>query len=348
MKLSGLRQWSPGSDGKLVGGYWAVVVPVLLLQYVADTGWMWWRVLPVVAVTVLLDTAMVAVLVERFLPLFLSRKWWRGLVQLPVLLLLSGGLYLVLYGCLLGHRIDLSGGRLVLGVVAHAKSYGLLAVLLTGKRYVGLQQMLLRTRQAQTESELRNLKAQLDPHFLFNNLNVLRGLIQHDPAEAHEFLNRFAALYRFLIRYKDEDVVPLSEELQFAQEYIYLLRHRFGAAYEFREEIAASANLGQLLVVPGTLQLLVENAIKHNAGDEENPLVITIVVAPVALTVSHPHRPKLTAVESMGTGLANLRERYRLLFGRSIEVAQSPILFTVTVPVVPLGKTGPLAQRTHA
>ena len=338
-----MRRWGANSDIQLVGGYWAVVAPVLLLQYVSDTGWAWWRVLPVVAVTVLLDTAMVAVLVERFLPLFLSRNWWRGLVQLPVLLLLSGGLYLLLYGSLLGHRIDFSGGRLVLGVVAHAKSYGLLAVLLTGKRYVQLQQTLLRTRQAQTESELRNLKAQLDPHFLFNNLNVLRGLIQHDPAEAHEFLNRFAALYRFLIRYKEEDVVPLSEELQFAREYIYLLRHRFGTAYDFREEVVSAARLQQLLVVPGTLQLLVENAIKHNAGDEENPLVITIAVTEATLTVSHPRRPKLTAVESMGTGLANLRERYRLLFGRGIAVEQSPSIFAVTVPLVPLGQIGSAA-----
>ncbi|RSK35220.1 sensor histidine kinase [Hymenobacter metallilatus] len=343
MKLTGMRQWGTGSDAKLIGGYWAVVGPVLLLQYVADTGWGWWRVLPVLAVTVLLDTTMVAVLVEWFLPLFLSRSWWRGLLQLPLLLLLSGSLYLLLYGSLLGRGIDLSGARIVLGVVAHAKSYGLLAVLLTGKRYVELQQTLLRTRQAQTESELRNLKAQLDPHFLFNNLNVLRGLIQHDPAEAHEFLNRFAALYRFLIRYKEEDVVPLSEELQFVREYIYLLRHRFGAAYSFREEIADTVGLPRGLVVPGTLQLLVENAIKHNAGDEENPLLITIMITEAALTVAHPRRPKLTAVESMGTGLANLRERYRLLLGRNIEVEQSPAHFTVTVPVVPPGRMGAAA-----
>lgn len=336
MTYSWLRHRVIDSDSRLVGGYWAVVAPVLVLQYVADTGWNWWQVLPVVAVTVLLDTAMVAVLVERLLPLFLSKHWWRGLAQLPLLLLLSGGLYLLLYGNLLGHHIDLSGWRIVLGVVAHAKSYGLLAVLLTGKRYVELQQKLLHARQAQTESELRNLKAQLDPHFLFNNLNVLRGLIQQDPAEAHEFLNRFAALYRFLIRYKDEDVVSLSEEMQFAREYVYLLRHRFGEAYAFREEIADTVDLQQLLVVPGTLQLLVENAIKHNAGDDENPLLITIAVTATTLTVSHLCRPKLTVVESMGTGLPNLRERYRLLFGCSIDIAPGPSAFAVTIPVVAL------------
>ncbi|TPG67097.1 histidine kinase [Hymenobacter nivis] len=104
-------------------------------------------------------------------------------------------------------------------------------------------------RQSQTESELRQLRAQIDSHFLFNNLNVLRGLIQHDPAEAHAYLNRFANLYRFLIRHKDDDFVTLAEELQFVYEYVYLLRHRFGAAYGFRQELPAAAELRRLLVV---------------------------------------------------------------------------------------------------
>ena len=126
-------------------------------------------------------------------------------------------------------------------------------------------------RQSQTESELRQLRAQIDSHFLFNNLNVLRGLIQHDPAEAHAYLNRFANLYRFLIRHKDDDFVTLAEELQFVYEYVCLLRHRFGAAYGFRQELPAAAELHRLLVVPGTVQLLVENSIKHNAGDDDDP-----------------------------------------------------------------------------
>ena len=88
-------------------------------------------------------------------------------------------------------------------------------------------------QKAQTESELRNLKAQIDPHFLFNNLNVLRGLIQQDPAEANEYLGRFANLYRFLIRHKDDDFVPLADELRFVDEYVYLLRHRFGTGLRF-------------------------------------------------------------------------------------------------------------------
>ncbi|QIX61069.1 histidine kinase [Hymenobacter sp. BT18] len=322
------------SDARLVLAYWAVVAPVLLLQYVSDTGWSGWRALPVVLVTVLFDTVTVAVIVSQFLPLFLERKHWSRLGQVPVFLLVSGGLYLIVYGSLLGHRIDLSGMRIVLGAVAHAKSYGLLAVLLTAKRYFDLQQKLLQVRQAQTESELRNLKAQLDPHFLFNNLNVLRALIQHDPAEANEFLNRFAALYRFLIRYKDEDFVPLTEELRFVEEYIYLLRHRFGTAYDFRQTFPEGIDLDRLLIVPGTLQLLVENAIKHNAGNDDEPLLITISVTETTLAVTHSRRPKLTPVDSTGTGLANLRERYRLLGNREITVTATATTFAVAVPLV--------------
>jgi len=207
-----------------------------------------------------------------------------------------------------------------------------------------VQKRLLQTQKAQTESELRNLKAQIDPHFLFNNLNVLRGLMQHDPAEANEYLTRFAALYRFLIRHKDDDFVPLPNELRFVDEYIYLLRHRFGAAYAFRQELLPAAELARLLVVPGTLQLLVENAIKHNAGDDDAPLLITIRATDTALLVEHPRRPKRTAVDSMGTGLANLRERYRLLAGQEITVTATAATFAVAVPLVAQARPWPAAQ----
>lgn len=253
---------------------------------------------------------------------------------MPVFVLVSGWAYLGLYSYLFEHSPAWSFTRVVLHAVAHAKSYGLLAVLLTGKRYLGLQKKLLRAQQAQTESELRHLKAQLDPHFLFNNLNVLRGLIQQDPAAANEYLNRLAALYRFLIRHQHEDVVGLTEELRLADEYIFLLRHRFGQAYEFGQHLPPDDDLRTLVVVPGTLQLLLENAIKHNAGNEDHPLVIEIEVTAATLKVHHALRPKLTPVESAGTGLANLRERYRLLFDQEIQVNATADAFSVTVPLL--------------
>ena len=332
------------SDLGLVVAYWLVVAPVLLLQYRADNGASFGQVLPEVGTTVLFDTATVALLVGVLLPLLLSRRRWLGLALLPGFLLLSGAGYLVLYGRLLGHLTELSGARLVLGAVAHAKSYGLLAVLLTGKRYFEAQRHVLLLQKAQAESTLRNLKAQLDPHFLFNNLNVLRGLIQEDPAAANEFVTRLAALYRFLIRHQHEDVVPLAEELQFADEYVFLLRHRFGAAYEFQQQLPPTAEVAELLLVPGTVQLLLENAVKHNAGDEDAPLLISLEATATALTVHHARRPKRTTVESAGTGLANLRERYRLLFQQEIRVEALADTFTVTIPLLRQARRTQAAQ----
>lgn len=336
MKISLPAPRPSRSDLLLLAAYWLVVAPVLVVQYRADNGASTGRVLPEVVATVLFDTAAVALLVGGLLPLLLNHRRWLGLALLPLFLGVSGGAYLFIYSYLRGRAVSFSEGQLVLGAVAHAKSYGLLAVLLTGKRYFEAQQKVLQLRQAQTESELRHLKAQIDPHFLFNNLNVLRGLIKHDPAEAHEYLNRFAALYRFLIRHKDDDFVTLAEELQFVDEYVYLLRHRFGAAYEFRQELPTAAELHRLLVVPGTVQLLVENAIKHNAGDDDDPLRITIGATAGALRVAHPRRPKRTAIDSLGTGLANLRERYRLLAGQEIVVTATAATFAVAVPLVAL------------
>ena len=128
--------------------------------------------------------------------------------------------------------------------------------------------------------------------------------------------------------------MSLAEELQFADEYVYLLRHRFGRAYAFSQELAPDVDPAQLLVVPGTVQMLLENAIKHNAGDEDAPLLIGLAATATGLTVHHVRRPKLTPVDSAGTGLANLRERYRLLFGQEILVTATAAAFTVAVPLL--------------
>ena len=334
------------SDLILVATYWLVVAPVLLLQYRTDHGEGAWQVLPQVGATVLFDTATVALLVGSILPLLLSKQWLLGLALLPLFLLLSGSAYFILYDHFFepSVAVSLSGTRIVLGAVAHAKSYGLLAVLLTGKRYFEAQRHVLLLQKAQAESALRNLKAQLDPHFLFNNLNVLRGLIQEDPAAANEFVTRLAALYRFLIRHQHEDVVPLAEELQFADEYVFLLRHRFGTAYEFRQQLPPAAEVAELLLVPGTIQLLLENAIKHNAGNEDAPLLISLEATTTALTVHHARRPKRAPVESAGTGLANLRERYRLLFQQEIRVEARADSFTVTIPLLRQARRAGAAQ----
>lgn len=333
MTFSPTAQRPSRADLLLVAAYWLVVAPVLLLQYRADTGWDAWRVAPLVGATVLFDTATVAVLVGGLLPLFLGARRGLGVGLLPLFLLLSGGAYISLYGHLLGNSAAFSGARIVLGAVQHAKSYGLLAVLLTGQRYFAAQRRVLLLQKAQAESELRSLKAQIDPHFLFNNLNILYALIQQDQQLASHYLSCFAALYRYLIRHKDDDFVSLAEELKFVDDYIYLLTHRFGQAYSFHRVLLPGASPEGRFVVPATLQLLVENAVKHNRGDDDNPLAITISVRADTVSVRNQIRPKLSPVDSAGTGLLNLRERYRILANRELRIRQDDF-FEVLVPVL--------------
>ena len=329
-----LMQRPSRSDAFIVLVYWLLAAPLIFFSYLQQFGV--GRAVAGILYTISFDTLAVYVLVFGLLPLALARRNAATVLGvLAVFVVFDAHLYWLGYGLLFDTKsLQWSFLAILNAVMQHTKSYGMLGILMAGKRYFDLQKRLLQTQQAQTESELRNLKAQLDPHFLFNNLNVLRGLIQHDPAEANEYLNRFASLYRFLIRHKDDDFVTLAEELRFVDEYVYLLRHRFGGAYDFRQTLPEAAELNQLLVVPGTLQLLVENAIKHNAGDEENPLLIEIEASDTELSVHHPRRPKLTPVDSIGLGLANLRERYRLLFGQEIGVEDTAVEFRVTVPVL--------------
>jgi len=322
------------SDLVLVAAYWLVASPLLLIQYQANTGAGAGRALPLVAATVLFDTATVALLVGGLLPLFLGGRPWLGVLLLPLFLLLSGGAYVSLYDYLFGYGSALSVNRVLLGTVLHAKSYGLLAVLLTGKRYFEAQRHVLQLQKAQAESELRALKAQLDPHFLFNNLNVLHLLIGQDAAVAGHYLGCFANLYRYLIRHRDADFVTLAEELQFLDDYVYLLRHRFGAAYAFETTLAPGLDPARLHTVPGTLQILIENALKHNSGDDDDPLPISLIVSPQSLRVHNPQRPKHTRPEPGGTGLRNLRERYRLLAGQPVQIDSSAADFAVTVPLL--------------
>ena len=336
------------SDGFLVLIYWLLAAPIIFFSYSHE--YVLERAVAGIAYTMVLDSTAVYLLVFGFLPLVLTRRNpFIILAGLVVFVLIDAHFYWAGYEVLFrtGEPLHWSVLGLLNAVMQHTQSYGMLGILLAGKRYADVQRRLLLTQKSQTESELRNLKAQIDPHFLFNNLNVLRSLIQQDPAEANEYLGRFANLYRFLIRHQNDDFVPLEDELRFVDEYIYLLRHRFGTAYAFQQELPPAADCARLLVVPGTLQLLVENAIKHNAGDEDAPLLITIRASTAALVVEHPRRPKRTPVDSLGTGLANLRERYRLLTDQEVRVVNTAAAFSVTVPLLAPAHRPPDALSTQ-
>lgn len=224
--------------------------------------------------------------------------------------------------------------RVLYGLIDMGSECGVLLAMFAMKQSVEANNRFMRAEKEKRERELRLLQAQIDPHFLFNNLNILDVLIEQNPTEARAYLKHLAALYRYLIRHKDEDVVPLSEEWAFAQDYIYLLQQRFGKAYFFEKELKIN-NLDNYLIPPGALQSVIENAVKHNQGDDRLPVRIRLSAWPDRLEVRNTFRPKPSTGRSEGTGLANLRARYELLGELGLQAGQSEGEFVACLPLIP-------------
>jgi two-component system LytT family sensor kinase len=196
-----------------------------------------------------------------------------------------------------------------------------------------MRENLLLAQRAQVETQLKLLQQKVDPHFLFNNLNVLSALIERNPAAASEFVTHFTHLYRYILQHMDAEIVSLDEELAFTQNYIYLMEQRFGHAYRFEVSLVTEQVMDRM-IIPTVLQGLIENAVKHNEGSTRLPLPIKIVMDGDYLMVSNHLRPKTSVSCSAGTGLENLQARYRLLTDKPIEVSREAESFAVKVPLL--------------
>src|SRR5690554_2180150 len=190
-------------------------------------------------------------------------------------------------------------------------------------------QQLANYNQALAESRINHLKTQLNPHFLFNNLNVLDQLIEEDKEQASEFLNEFAEIYRYVLQASDKEIINLSEELEFAKQYFKLIQHKYGNAYQFKIEYYKATGF----VVPLSLQLLIENAVQHNLGTVENPIFIEVVIDD-AITVKNNIKPKRNNKVTSGRALNNLKEQYQLLTEKPISIHQSETFFSITIPFI--------------
>lgn len=181
---------------------------------------------------------------------------------------------------------------------------------------------------ALAESRISHLKNQLNPHFLFNNLNVLDQLIEEDKRRASDFLNEFADIYRYVLQASDIRLAALGEELSFARKYFNLMEHKYGNAY--RLTVSGEEN-GSGRMVPLALQLLLENVFRHNFGTEDRPVEIHIRLG-ANIVVSNTRARKRAHGMVSGRALANLHEQYRLLAGQEPEIKEAEDLFTVILP----------------
>ena len=191
------------------------------------------------------------------------------------------------------------------------------------------QQQLADYQKAFSESKIHQLKSQLNPHFLFNNLNVLDQLIDEDKYKASAFLNEFADIYRYVLQTSDRKLISLNGELAFAQQYFRLIQHKYGNAYKINIDSVNSNGY----IVPLTLQLLIENAVQHNLGTEENPVCITISITDI-ITTSNNINLKQNEKLTYGRALVNLNEQYKLLATKPIEIKKSDHTFLVIIPII--------------
>lgn len=177
------------------------------------------------------------------------------------------------------------------------------------------------------------LKMQINPHFLFNSLNILDYLVQEQENErAGAFIRKLSECYRYMLKTEDEQLVPLSEEVEFARKYIDLLQERFTDGFVVRFDIEEEAL--DKFVIPCALQLLIENATKHNIVSHEQPLVVTIRNEGDTLLVENNLQLRLSRQASTGKGLKNIRDQYLDLSDRTIQIEQTDTHFTVKIPLI--------------
>lgn len=198
-----------------------------------------------------------------------------------------------------------------------------------------LQHSIQETETLKRESlnaQLDALRTQVNPHFLFNNLNTLVSLIPENPKHATDFVQQLSKVYRHILEVKDEQSILLKEELAVLKAYAFLLQTRFGS------NLSVNINVPEeklnKRIVPLSLQLLMENAIKHNIVSADKPLHINIFSENGSLIVDNNLQMKKQISESTGIGLDNIRNRYKLFSDKQVKVTETGTNFTVSIPLI--------------
>jgi two-component system, LytTR family, sensor kinase len=182
------------------------------------------------------------------------------------------------------------------------------------------------------QAQLKNLKDQVNPHFLFNNLSVLSSLVYLNQDKAVDFINQLSKVYRYVLDNKDNELVTLETELAFIRSYAYLFQIRFDKNIEFHFDISESS--AKLLIPPMALQILVENTIKHNEISSEKPLKVCIVAFEDELVVKNNFHLRSNPEPGSNTGLKNIRDRYKHFTDKEVQVSQTETVFEVKIPLL--------------
>lgn len=267
-----------------------------------------------------------------------QKRLWIGALGSLILTLLTFGLlrYLIYFyftGATFGEFIgneepDSYIVALVITVIASLFIHAFYFYRALQKKEVKKQQIIAGTASARFDA----LKNQLDPHFLFNSLNVLTSLIEEDPKQAQKFTTSLSKVYRYVLEQKNKDLVTVDEELQFAKTYVQLLKMRFEESIVF--DIPEKTANPEAKIVPLSLQLLLENAVKHNVVSSSRPLKLSVHEENGLLIVSNNLQEKQVVKKSSGVGLQNIKQRYGILTDREVAIEKTTSEFKVALPML--------------
>ena len=327
------------TDWLIIGLYYTFALPIsyvsTLLEhkislFSSEAGFILWLQVTDFSFDVLATLILVFVIFSRF---FFQQKYILTLVWAVVLFIVQALIQPLLFPSMYSPIQSDIALRILGGIENNVESITPVCLLLIAKQFYESKSQLMELQKEKKETELRWLKAQIDPHFLFNNLNILDILISTNPAKASIYTKRLSSLYRYMIRHKDQDVVSLLEEWKFSQDYIYLLQQRFDDLFIFEDNLSTH-KLEHYFIPPAAMQTLLENIVKHNVALPGQPITANIYLQDNLLCVENDLRKKEQVQHSTGTGLENLRKRIELLTDQTVIMEQTDDEFLVKVPLV--------------
>ena len=186
-------------------------------------------------------------------------------------------------------------------------------------------------KKEQAIAQYETLKSQVNPHFLFNSLNVLTTLVHKDADVAEQFINQLSKVYRYILESRSQEIIGLDEEMRNLEAYVFLMKIRFGDNFKFDNQL--TNNILGKKVAPLTLQMLVENALKHNEVSKLNPLSISVFLDGDFIVVKNNLQLRTNQNDSTGIGLSNIKARYSFLSQQPVSISEADGFFTVKIPL---------------
>lgn len=328
------------SDYILLAIYYAVAVLMSIYEYARRENYIIEFFLDIPAY-VILDLGMILVFMYWLLPSYIinKKRYVHFTLWAVTLMIIAGFLEDVIGFYSGGHdwsKFKYGFQQTVSYISNTAESIGMPFGLLLAKKYYENQILFRSIKEQQKENELKLLRSQISPHFLFNNLNTLDALIDSDTEKAKEYINRLSLIYRYLIHTKDAEVMELTEEMNLAENYMFLIKTRFGDDYNFT--ITKNVSLEDKFVPTGAIQTLLENVAKHNRAQHGKVIKAQLTIDEDWLTISNTKSMIKTNKDSLGTSLKNLEYRYQLLSDQKPVITDTLNNFSIKIPIIKLSQ----------